>query len=125
MPGITDWHNYVNVTGQVQFGDASYNYVKMKMTRTALYLMCVPNYKTTSLSGDNIINAKQAKNIPVPKKDHVPYGKTTVSGKFNVSFTQFAFSSYVKMLPAILILPAQQLVCRCITIPHQPPKFSC
>ncbi|HEY2583397.1 MAG TPA: hypothetical protein VGI43_16415, partial [Mucilaginibacter sp.] len=59
MPGITDWTNYENIRGQIQFGDRSYNYVKMKITRTAIYLMCIPDYAATRLLNENIICAKQ------------------------------------------------------------------
>src|ERR1700678_4285344 len=83
MPGITDWAGYENIKGQIKFGNSCYNYVKMKITRTTLYLICVPNYETTILTGQNIICAKKVKDIPVSKKEHVPYGKTTLLDNFN------------------------------------------
>jgi len=79
MPTATDWQQYENLSGQIQFQDASYNYVKMRMTRHAIYLMCVPNYSTTHYSSQNVICAKQIANIPVPKKDHVPFGKINLA----------------------------------------------
>jgi len=121
MPGITGWKNYENITGQIQFGDASYNYVKMKITRNALYLMCVPNYNTTHLSAQNIIQAKQVKGIPVPKKDHVPFGKTTVLDNFNFAFLQFTFTSPDSPVTAVVQL-CQQLAHHFPDIPEQPPK---
>ena len=79
MPTITDWKNYVSLTGRVQFGDAAYNYVKIRMTRTAIYLVCIPNYPTTHLSDKNIIDVRQIPDIPVSKKDHVPVGKVNLT----------------------------------------------
>ncbi len=125
MPNVADWKNYENVTGQIQFGDASYNYVKMKITRHTLYLMCIPNYSATRLLNQNIINAKQTKNIPVPKKDHVPYGKLTVLGNFNFTFSQFAFHSFFKTITLQNAQPTQRLAFRFLTIPDQPPRLSC
>ena len=110
MPDIADWKNYENIKGTIEFNDVSYNYVKMKITRTALYLMCVPDYNTTRLSDQNIIDAKQSHNVPVPKKDHVPFGKATVHGNFNIAFDQFSFSSFAKTLPGN---PAQSSGRRC------------
>lgn len=75
MPGIDDHGNYENISGRVNFANASYNYVKFKITSTGMYLMCVPNYETTKLSGENVIEAKGIKDIPVEKKEHVPFGK--------------------------------------------------
>jgi hypothetical protein len=76
LPHITDWVAYENISGQIQFNNVSYNYVKMRMTRHAMYLICVPNYETTHLAGNNIIDARDTKTTPpVSKKEHVPAGK--------------------------------------------------
>ncbi|MEO7215934.1 hypothetical protein [Mucilaginibacter sp.] len=75
LPNLGDDAEYQDVTGQINFESSSYNYVKMKLTKTAMYLLCVPNYETTRLSGQNIIEARGMKDIPVPKKNHVPFGK--------------------------------------------------
>ena len=75
MPNVQDWNGYESLSGKVQFQEASYNYVKIRITHNAIYLVCVPNYSTTHLSDQNVIYAKQIKDIPVPKKDHVPFGK--------------------------------------------------
>jgi hypothetical protein len=125
MPAITDWKNYENIKGCLQFNNVSYNYVKMKITRTALYLMCVPNYSTTHLSGHNILNAKQSGTVPVPKKQHVPFGKATFPGNFNIAFIQFSFSSFAKTLRPNPIQSAPGLLSLYHDIPRQPPKSSC
>jgi hypothetical protein len=125
FPNITEWSRYENITGQIQFENVSYNYVKMKITKNALYLMCIPNYEGTRLVVDNVINAKHSKTIPIPKKDHVPFGKTAVLGNFNLSFTQFAFTSFVKMVRPVAIQPVRQLAWHYPAIPEQPPKLSC
>jgi hypothetical protein len=125
MPNIADWPAYENVSGRIRFENTSYNYVKMRITRTALYLMCVPDYNTTRLSNQNVIDARQDKSAPLPKKDHVPYGKTTLSSQFNCVFTQFAFCSFAKTLPAVFIQPSVRLASRYPDIPTQPPKSFC
>jgi len=75
MPDVKGWHGYINVSGSIRFKNASYNYVKIKVTSTAIYLVCIPNYATTHIAGYNIIHASQIPDIPVPTKDHVPFGK--------------------------------------------------
>jgi hypothetical protein len=125
MPGITDWKGYENISGQVQFENQSYNYVKMKITRTALYLMCIPDYQTTRLTNQNIIDARQAKNVPVPKKDHVPYLKTTLADKFSFAFTQFAFSAFSTTLLTLPVQRVQRVIFHPLSIPDQPPQRSC
>jgi hypothetical protein len=120
MPGITDWKNYVSLRGRVQFGETAYNYVKIKMTRTAIYLVCVPNYTTTHLSNKNIIDVRQIPDIPVSKKSHVPVGK--------INFTTYHHQnvSYRLLSPIISnskppILFQFFLPDACIAGPGQPP----
>jgi hypothetical protein len=125
MPGIADWTAYENISGQVQFENTSYNYVKMKITSTAIYLMCVPDYQTTSLLQQNVIVAKGLKGVPLPKKNHVPCSKTTVLGQYNFAFTQFAFSSFAKTLRDTPAQPSKQWSNRYSDIPEQPPRHSC
>ena len=101
MPGISDWSGYENLSGQVKFANASYNYVKLKMTRNAIYLMCVPNYETTHLNSDNIIYAGQIKDIPVPKKEHVPFGKINLI-IYNHQCIYYKFSTPLLMIREII-----------------------
>jgi hypothetical protein len=92
MPGITDWTSFQNLSGRVQFKDASYNYVKIKITRHAIYLICVPNYETTHLSDQNIISARQIADIPVSRKDHVPFGKVNLT-VYHCQIAYYQFSA--------------------------------
>lgn len=125
MPNMTDWVAYENVSGTVQFEEASYNYVKMKMTRNAVYLMCVPNYKTTVYSINNVIVAKDIKDIPVPKKNHVPFLKLNLDEKAQFSFQQFAFSIPVIYIKTSISHPSADLLSAPLRIPEQPPKSNC
>ena len=125
MPGIHDWTRFENIAGQIQFGSTSYNYVKMRLTRTALHLMCIPNYATTRPADKNVLDAKGVKDIPVPQKDHVPFGKTVLLDNLSLSFTQFEFYCPIKKLTEKFTQPIQPLVHYHQDIPEQPPKFSC
>jgi hypothetical protein len=126
MPGIAEWKNYENIKGQVQFENTCYNYVKMKITRTAIFLMCVPNYDTTQLNDQNIIGAKQVKGAPVPKKDHVPFSKkSTLSAKSDFAFLHFTFNPVFKNILPPVLQPVQQVSHHSPDIPEQPPKQAC
>jgi hypothetical protein len=125
LPDIHDWKNFENIAGQIQFGSNSYNYVKMKMTRTGLHLMCVPNYETTQLVDNNLLNAKGVKDMPVPQKDHVPYGKTVLQENISFSFVQIEFNCPIKTLQKNTVQPVQPLVYYYQDIPEQPPKTTC
>ncbi|HAL81288.1 MAG TPA: hypothetical protein DCO83_02845 [Mucilaginibacter sp.] len=125
LPGISDWSAYENISGQIKFENSSYNYVKMKITRNAIYLMCIPDYATTSLTSQNIIDAKQVKDIPVPKKEHVPYSKSSVRDNFSFAFLHFRFSSPVQGLAGIDVRSCPLIIHHSPDIPEQPPKFLC
>jgi len=126
MPGIRDWKGYANITGQIQFENVSYNYVKMKITRNVLYLMCIPNYNTTHLSDQNVIMAKQVDEAPVPQKNHVPYGKTFLLNNFNFASVKFAFSPPFKC-PVIItaVQSCGQIINHSPDTLEQPPKVCC
>lgn len=97
MPTIQDWKEYTYINGQVQFKNNCYNYVKLKMTRDTIYLMCIPNYKTTRLADHNIINARQIPDIPVSKKEHVPFGKINLTA-YNHQAMHYKFSIPLMMV---------------------------
>jgi hypothetical protein len=125
MPGVTEWRAYENISGQIKFENSSYNYVKMKITRNAIYLMCIPDYATTRLTDKNIIDAKRVKDIPVPKKEHVPYSKSSVRDNFSFAFLHFQFSSPVQDPAGIDVRSCPQIIHHSLDIPEQPPKFRC
>lgn len=120
MPGINDWVGYEDLSGQVKFKNASYNYVKLKVTRKALYLMCVPNYPTTHLTPLNIIDARQITDIPVPKKEHVPFGKINLPA-YHYQNNNYGFSVPVTLLGRNLHHKLAQLPDAVISGPAQPP----
>lgn len=118
----SEWSDYQQVSGQVQFANAAYNYVKMRVTRNAIYLMCVPNYKTTRLSSQNIIHAEDIGDLKIPAKEHVPYGKAQVIDGAHFVFGIFEFTSPFKMLAIRLVQPVISFNCHKLEIPEQPPK---
>ena len=124
-PVTQNWTTYERINGQVQFKNTCYNYVKLKLTRDTIYLMCVPNYEKTRLFNQNIIDARQLGDIQVNKKDHIPFGKTVDLGKYNHPITLFQFSPPVITLQAGNVSLAINQVQHCVATPHQPPKMLC
>lgn len=68
MPTLDDWTDYANIQGQVQVKDAYYNYVRLKMTKDTLYLICLPNTVKAGLAKANVIMTKNLNDIPLSKK---------------------------------------------------------
>ncbi len=125
MPNVLDWPAYENISGQIQFGNTSYNYVKMRVTRTALYLMCVPNYETTKLASQNLINAKSINGNPVPPKNHVPFGKILLLTNINFPSITFTFSPPLKCPAIINVQSCDQMTNHSRDTLEQPPKSCC
>jgi len=125
LPSIRDWRTFENISGHISFGNATYNYVKMRMTRKALYLMCIPNYETTRFADSNVLVAKGIKDIPVSPKEHVPFGKIALQDNLTFSFAQFEFCCPVKYLPQVMVRHGQSPISHHLDIPEQPPKASC
>jgi hypothetical protein len=122
-PEVKDWSGFASISGQVQFPNTCYNYVKMRKTRDTLYLLCVPIYESTHLVPGNIVWALHVKDIPVPKKDHIP----------NVGMFMLGFKpvySLIRLQPPFIRLRSYSdylspLIDRHIEIPKQPPKQLC
>ncbi|MGZ3778633.1 MAG: hypothetical protein ACXVI9_14130 [Mucilaginibacter sp.] len=122
MPTIQNWQEYVSISGQVQLKENCYNYVKLKMTRDTMYLMCIPNYQTTKLNKQNIIDARNVADIPFNKKDHVPFGKGNNLGMFNYTTLQFRFSTPVTTLKQKANTIHPDILNPFVTYPGQPPE---
>ena len=75
MPTIQDWTDYEEIVGQIQLKDAYYTYVRLKMTRDTMYLICLANTAKTQLVKANIIAAKEISDVPVNKKGQEPVSK--------------------------------------------------
>ena len=75
MPTIQDWSDYEEIVGQIQLKDAYYNYVRLKMTRDTMYLICFANTTKTQLVKANVIAAKEISDVPVSKKGQEPVSK--------------------------------------------------
>jgi hypothetical protein len=68
MPTVQDWTEYEHIEGQVQVNGNYYNYVRLKMTRDTMSLLCLPNtVKKDLVKGDNLIT-KELNDIPLNKK---------------------------------------------------------
>lgn len=68
MPTLDDWTDFANIQGQVQVKDSYYNYVRLKMTKDTLYLICLPNTVKADLAKANIIMTKNLNDVPLNKK---------------------------------------------------------
>jgi len=68
MPTLQDWTEYEHVEGQIQLNNAYYDYVRLKMTRDTMYLVCLPNVTKANLEKANLIMAKNLNDVPLSKK---------------------------------------------------------
>lgn len=117
------WNSYVRISGKVIFANNAYNYVAMKVTKGAVYLLCIPNYKTTHFCKTNIIDARNIPDIPVNKKEHVPFGKVSDLNIFYYRYADYCFST-----PVLAIVTSQgnivaQVAKSSIATPAQPPEI--
>jgi hypothetical protein len=122
IPGLPEQSRYENVFGEVQFKNIAYNYVKIKITRKAIYLWCVPNYGTTRLSGQNIIDAKTIPNIPVSKKDNLPFHKAFNLSIYREPIVNFNFVTPERPVSHLLNKGNNEIIESFITSPSEPPE---
>ena len=93
MPTIQDWSDYEEIVGQIQLKDAYYNYVRLRMTRDTMFLVCLANTTKTRLVKANIIAAKEISDVPVSKKGQDPVSKrVNVLSEYNLQALKYQCS---------------------------------
>jgi hypothetical protein len=122
LPNVADQTEFIKTFGEIKFAHTAYNYVGIKITRTAIYLQCIPNYETTRLCGQNIIHAEAIKDFPVQKKQHVPHAKPGTVACSRFQFYSFEFTIPVKNMLSQQREPNGRQSDRDIEIPQPPPK---
>jgi len=80
MPTIVDWTEYEHITGQIQLNGGYYNYIRLKMTRDTMSLICLPNKTKENLVKANTIVAKDINDVPLSKKGTTSSVKKEISG---------------------------------------------
>ncbi|HZX57618.1 MAG TPA: hypothetical protein VFE54_02790 [Mucilaginibacter sp.] len=128
MPTIQDWTEYEHIEGQIQLNNAYYNYVRLKMTRDTMYLICLPNTVKASLVKANIIMAKNMSDVPLSKKGPtVPSAKKVNSAGYDNVY-QLIDCTYTPLAKLVRVVSYSQfagLSNPYIESPGKPPNFSC
>jgi hypothetical protein len=106
LPGITDWTAYEPISGQIQFQDVTYNYTHTRFIH------------------QNVIRAPHIKDMPVPKKDHVPYGIMVILPCPDIALYNPLPATISSIVQKSYRFYSQKPVTVCVQIPEQPPKFS-
>jgi len=124
MPTIQDWDEYEVIEGQIQLKDAYYNYVRLRMTRDTMYLICVPNETKTRLEKANVIAAKEINDVPLTKKGEAPISKKiNALSEYDLQAFEYdyiAFSINIKQTTKPISFSLSKPY---IESPGQPPNF--
>ncbi|NCD70845.1 hypothetical protein [Mucilaginibacter agri] len=124
LPNIQNWNSFERISGQINFKNASYNYVKMKLTKDTIYVMCVPNYKATRLSNENIICARQLDDLPGAKNNNMLLKKPTMD-KFSLPMLVFKAENRVSPVTKYFVTTKVNPKGRFKETPYQPPDILC
>jgi len=124
MPTIQDWTDYEEIVGQIQLKDAYYTYVRLKMTRDTMYMICLANTAKTQLVKANVIAAKEISDVPVNKKGQEPVTKrVNTLSEYNLQSFKYQYAadgSFIKHEPNSRRL---RLTNPFIESPGKPPNF--
>lgn len=128
MPTIQDWTEYEHIEGQFQFNNVYYNYVRLKMTRDTMYLICLPNNVKSNLVKANLIITKNLNDVPLSKKNATsnPLTKKVNLGYDNVyQIVHCNHTPCTKLLMRIDNFLSPQLSHPYIESPGKPPNVTC
>ena len=82
MPYITGSNSFERVDGQLEYGGVHYNYVKRKVSRDTVYILCLPNVSKTRLCKAKAAYGKEAADLPVNKKNSETVKKASLTTEY-------------------------------------------
>lgn len=124
MPYIADWDNFEKFEGETQINGIHYKYVKRKIEKGELVLLCIPNQQKTSLQAAKqnffkLVNDLQQPGAKKESKDHsvkVPFTDYIANGtdytntaEIIISLPHDHYSSFIH--PVYITTPAQPPEC--------------
>jgi hypothetical protein len=125
MPTVSDWTEYETIAGQIQLKDAYYNYVKLKMTRDTMYLVCYANTAKTQLVKANIITAKEFSDVPMSKKGDAVSKKLNTLSEYNLQAFHYQHTVTVSVVKPSYTTLLPDLDNPYINSPGKPPNTNC
>lgn len=93
LPNIHPWSRYEHIEGQIQLNGTYYNYVRLKMTRDTMAMICLPNNVKTQLVKANVILAKEISDTPMSKKAHDNLLKHGADVQYHLSDITYQFKA--------------------------------
>lgn len=98
IPYYNNSKEYQRMDGEFVLHGVHYNYVKRKIQNDTLYLLCLPNFETTSLYAQKSNFAHQANDLPSNNKENSSAKKNTLSNEYVYQFLQYDVSVPVKKI---------------------------
>lgn len=122
LPGISNWARFERISGTIQLEENWYNYVKLKMTRDTLFVMCIPNYRTTKLINSNVIYAREVSEAPLnTKKQTLPLKNIFILKYIPLSTAMVAVASALPTKPVPFYMNPVPVI-QHQDVPGQPPE---
>lgn len=123
MPTIVDWPEYEQITGQIQLNGGYYNYIRLKMTKDTMSLICLPNKIKANLVQANVIVAKNINDVPLSKKGAQSSAKKINLGYDNVyQVAECNYTDFAKTVKAVKNTLCSSLTNPYIESPGKPPN---
>lgn len=101
LPYTNDWADYERIDGEIEFNGTFYNYVKRKLSRDTLYLMCLRNSDKTELNVARYDYGKQVNDFPANKNSSSPLLKKGIPV---IEYNQ-VFTTYTLPAPGVMQKP--------------------
>jgi hypothetical protein len=125
LPDVQSWSDFEHVEGQVVLKDTFYNYVRMKITRDTLDLLCIPNTAKTRLQKANVILAKEFSDVPLGKKGHDGSTKRSIDLQYHFISTSYVYDREPIPLTQKYSDVVAKLLNPCLKTRGQPPEHCC
>ncbi|WP_423148614.1 hypothetical protein [Rubrolithibacter danxiaensis] len=121
LSGLQDYKEYELFNGLIHLKDATYHFVKFRLTEDAMYFICLPKTvvgketKGFEIFAPNISDTN-------PKKNNDSLKKNSLSSEYNYEPVSYSFLKVEFIKPLISIYTPSRILDCFIDIPGEPPE---
>jgi len=93
-PYLSSWENYERYDGEITLNGIQHHYVKRKVSGDTLYLLCIPDKKTSRLYAEKGEYSKSVNDFPGNKKEgENSIKKSTLLNQYQEKAVEYSFTS--------------------------------
>ena len=125
LPYLQNQPEYERVDGTVEFNGVHYNYVKRKIDKDTLFILCIFNESKTKLDNARLDYGKQVNDFPNQKSTNTVIKKAGFSSDYNHHFDRYTFVNPLRIISTTSYYYIDALIDNYSKETFHPPQHQC